>query len=113
MIEQVHEGLEVQSADGVSLGKIVRVWWGTEPVDSVTPCADETCLEVQPSAIGWSSRLYIPCSAVAAVSEQQVTLSFDAETVTSKPWVDRPAWIGADDSRSLLGLLGLSQQRGA
>ncbi|HEY0603568.1 MAG TPA: hypothetical protein VGD58_11690 [Herpetosiphonaceae bacterium] len=113
MIEQVHEGQAVQTSDGVSLGTITRMWWGTEPVDTVTPCVDETCLEVQSSAIGWGGKLYIPCSAVASVSEQQVTLSFDAATAATKPWVDRPAWITDDSSKSLLGLFGLSQQRGA
>jgi hypothetical protein len=113
MIEQIHKGQEVQTSDGVSVGTIAQVWWGTEPVDTVTPCADETCLEVQMSAIGWGNKLYIPCSAVASVSEQQVTLSCDAETAATKPWINRPAWIGADSSGSLLGLLGLSQQRGA
>jgi hypothetical protein len=90
VVEQVREGMQVQTADGMRLGKVTEVWCGSEPVSSYTACDDESCLEVQ------GGRLYIPCSVVADVSGKVVILGVDAATVQSKPWQWKPAWIPAD-----------------
>lgn len=90
MVEQIREGMVVKTADGVKLGKITQIWCGSEPINSYTACHDESCLEVQ------GGRLYVPCSAVADVSEKVVILSVDGATVQSKPWQQKPAWIPAD-----------------
>ncbi|HEY0733439.1 MAG TPA: hypothetical protein VGD69_00910 [Herpetosiphonaceae bacterium] len=93
MIEQLREGLEVQSVDGVVLGKINEVWWGSLPSGSVVPGVEETCFSIKQGMLFGRTQIYVPCSAVADVSETVVTLNLDAETIATKPWNTRPAWI--------------------
>src|SRR5438132_10742665 len=65
-IARVRKGMEVQTADEVTLGTITTVWRGVDPVDATTPADDEqcSCLEVR-----WpDGPLYIPYSALGGVA---------------------------------------------
>jgi hypothetical protein len=48
-LDQIRPGMEVKTADGITLGTIAEVWVGSDPVDSATRWDDEVCsrLEVQ------------------------------------------------------------------
>ncbi len=91
LLAQVHEGMEVKSADGKRLGKIRRVWYGTDPLHSTARCDEDMCsrLEVQQR----HTTTYIPYNAIAEVSGKCVTLKVDAATVNEKGWYRKPLWI--------------------
>jgi hypothetical protein len=84
LIEWVCEGMDVQTLDGVILGKITQIWCGAKPVTSYTPCEEESYLEVQ------GGLLYLPGSIIAMVSGKVVTLCIDAATVHTKAWQWKP-----------------------
>ena len=94
-LDQIRPGMEVQTADGITLGKIAEVWVGRDPVDSATPWDDEVCsrLEVHHGR----GRLYIPYSAIAGVSGATVSLNVEAAAVHMRPWRQPPAWILGDE----------------
>ena len=92
-ITQIRTGMEVQAADGVTLGKIAEVWVGTDPKDSTTRCDEDTCSRLEVHVRG--GRMYIPYSAIAGMSGKRVTLNVDAATAQAKPWKYRPPWIAA------------------
>lgn len=95
-VADVRKGMEVLTSDGTSLGKVVEVYFGTEPVNSFETCDDETNVEVHRSGLfGKGVTMYVPCRAVAGVSGDTVRLNVDAETATAKGWVRKPSWIGS------------------
>ncbi len=93
---QVHKGMEVLSTDGVCLGKVKEVWLGTDPASTHARCDEEVCsrLEVHHREhLIKDVVMYIPYSAIAGVSGNQVLLNVDAETANSKGWSYKPHWI--------------------
>jgi hypothetical protein len=93
MSTQLHKGMEVHTSDGTKLGKIAEVWYGSS-VGSTLPHEDESCFEVHRGFLGRET-LYIPCSAVAQVTNNIVTLNVDANTAHESPsWHRKPSWIG-------------------
>ncbi|MDP9313921.1 MAG: PRC-barrel domain-containing protein [Chloroflexota bacterium] len=95
MSTQLHEGMEVHTSDGSKLGKIAQVWFGAS-VGSITPGTEESCFEVHRGFLGRET-LYIPCSAVANVTNNTVTLNVDASAAGEMPsWHRKPAWISQD-----------------
>ena len=95
-IVQIQEGLAVQTADGNSVGTITRIWWGSIPTDQFTVADDETCFEIQHCALAQGCTLYVPCSVVADVTSDGVTLTLNAEAVKAKAWKQKPKWLPAD-----------------
>ncbi len=91
MLAQIREGMEVKSADGKQLGKIGRVWYGSDPLQRTDRCDEEVCsrLEVQQR----HTTTYIPFNAISDVSGKCVTLNVDAATVNEKGWYRKPLWI--------------------
>lgn len=87
LLEQIREGMVVQTADGAKPGKVTWVWRGAEPVNSYTACEGESCLAID------NGCLYIPLSIVADVSRQFVIMYVDAVDVHAKPWQWQPTWI--------------------
>jgi hypothetical protein len=90
-IAKVRKGMEVQTADEITLGRITKVWRGVDPVDPATPADDERCsrLEVrQPDG-----PLYIPYGAIGGIAGRSVILTITAEQVHERPWRYRPAWL--------------------
>lgn len=95
MMSQVHEGMEVMTSDGTSLGKVKEIYHGTVPTSAFQQCDDETTLEVHRGGLlGKGTTMYVPCRAIDTVSGNSVTLNVDMETASSKGWVRRPSWIG-------------------
>jgi len=93
-IGRVREGMRMVSSDGVDLGRVGRVYRGTEPADALQACADETCVEVHRESLGRETTMYVPCRAVADVAGSAVRLKLDLEAVTSGGWAKRPEWLG-------------------
>jgi hypothetical protein len=91
ILTQIERGMAVHSADGIRLGTIHTVWYGTDPRDSSGRCDEEVCsgLEVHHPA----GSMYIPYNAIAGVSGSGITLTLDAASVAEKNWAHRPAWI--------------------
>ncbi len=95
-IGQVHKGMEVHTLDGVNLGKVEEVWLGTDPASATARCDEEVCsrLEVhRRERLFKDVVLYVPYSAIAAVSGEAVTLNVDAQTAGAKGWSRKPAWL--------------------
>lgn len=96
VISGVREGMKVTTSDGVDLGKVRQIYFGTEPVDKFSQCDDETCIEVHRGGlIGKGVTMYVPCRAVESVFGETVTLNVDMETASAKGWARKPAWIEA------------------
>ncbi len=100
-IAQIHEGMEVHTADDAKLGKIARVWIGTDPSGGSTRCDEDVCsrLEVHTR----EGTLFIPSNAIARVAGKWVTLTVDAAGIHEHDWFRRPDWIEADNDWSPLG----------
>ncbi len=96
ILTQVRQGMQVHTADGVTLGKIREIWYGTDPTERDPRCDEEVCsrLEVHHGVLH-REVLYIPYNAIADVSGTQVTLNVDAATVREHPWHQRPRWIAS------------------
>ena len=96
----------VSTSDGATLGRVVKVWCGTDPNDSTEECDEDVCsrLEVRVASRGVLSGfrrtnpvdlgvLYIPCRVVAGVSDRTVTLTVTSEAVNASDWSREPRWI--------------------
>ena len=95
VLAQVQPGMEVHTADGSTLGKVVQVWIGSDPVSSTARCDEDVCsrLEVQHR----DGTRYIPYNAIERVSGRWVILNMDTAAVNEHDWFRRPLWIAADD----------------
>jgi hypothetical protein len=93
IIAQIRKGMEVQTTDGQSLGKVTEVWLGTDPAAGDPKCDEEICsrLEVHRGFLG-RSVLYIPYNAIGKVTADRVTLTVDAATVHERAWTQKPRW---------------------
>jgi len=93
-IARVSKGMEVQTMDGKELGKVTEVWLGMDPTASNPRCDEEVCsrVEVRRGFLG-RGVLYVPYSAIAAVTGKHVTLNIDAATVNEHAWNQKPGWI--------------------
>ena len=96
LIAQIHEGMEVHAADDVRIGKITRVWIGTDPASTTEQCDDDLCsrLEVQHR----DGPLYIPINMLDRVSARWVMLTIPAREVPEHDWFRPPLWIRAEAS---------------
>jgi uncharacterized protein YrrD len=94
MIARIRKGMEVHTADGQSLGKVVEVYLGTDPTASHPLCDEELCsrLEVQSGGLFKRRTVYVPYSAIADVGTDRVTLKIDAAAVSERPWNQKPRW---------------------
>jgi len=89
---QLHEGMEVRTADGSKLGKISQVWYGTS-VGGPAQSEEETCIELHRGLLGRET-LYLPYHLIKEVDENAVILSVDEQTVHETPsWHRKPTWI--------------------
>ena len=90
--QQLHEGMEVYTADETKLGKISQVWYGTS-VGGPTASEEETCVELHLGLLG-RDKLYLPCHLVTDVTGNAVRLAVDEQAVRETPsWHRKPAWI--------------------
>ncbi len=99
IMTRIRPGMQVQGADGRSVGKVREVWIGTDPRQSSERCDEEECsrLEVHHGA----ATLYVPYNAIAEVTGKAVQLQMDAALVNEKGWHRKPRWI-PDEARSNL-----------
>jgi hypothetical protein len=89
---QLHEGMEVYTADGTKLGKISQVWYGTS-VGVPTTTEEETCFELHRGLLGRET-LYLPYRLVTDITGSTIRLSADEQTIRETPsWHRKPAWI--------------------
>ena len=93
-IARIRKGMEVQTTDGKTLGKVAAVWLGTDPSASSPRCDEDLCSRVEVHH-GFVSRsvLYVPYSAIAGVAGDFVMLSVDAATVHEHDWSRMPGWV--------------------
>ncbi len=90
----VRKGSEVHSSDGTKLGKVAEVWFGTDPAHSAERCDEDLCSRIEVhQGLLHKTVLYIPYNAIGQISGNTVTLNVDEESVRSKGWTHRPAWI--------------------
>jgi hypothetical protein len=99
-IGQIHKGMRVHASDGTELGKVQAMWPGIDPTSASVRCDEEVCsrIEVRQGKGRQVRTLYIPHNAVEGVSGDVVTLSVSTETIGSRAWVIRPAWIPSKGS---------------
>ena len=101
VIDQVREGMTVQSADGHTLGKIAQVWIGSDPAMGTGPCDEDICSRIEVRQR--DGTLYIPANMIASVAGRSVTLTADQALVNEHDWYRAPSWIPADDPLHGLG----------
>ncbi len=92
-ISQVRVGMDVVTSDGDSLGRVTQVYSGTEPSDPLEQCEDESCMEVHRQLLGREFVDYIPCRAIADVSEDAVRLKVGTDAAGIQGWGSRPGWL--------------------
>ena len=92
---EVRKGMDVQTTDGVRLGKVKEIWWGSDPTTGSPRCDEDVCsrIEVRRGFLGRDVH-YIPVNAIAKVSGKSVVLNVDRATVDEKLWSFKPGWIG-------------------
>ncbi len=100
-ITQVREGMTVHTADGTNLGKVTRIWYGTDPTANTTRCDEEICsrIEVHHRNLLKDNVLYIPYHVVGEIDSNNVRLSIDAATVYDHDWRQRPRWLGQEPDK--------------
>ena len=91
IVEQIREGMKVESSDGWHLGKVARVWFG-DAETYVEVLIEPTWKAFLMAGVDESAALYIPSNAIGQVSKKalgsRVTLTIDAErarTMTQRP----------------------------
>ncbi len=86
--------MEVQTSDGIRLGKVKEIWYGTDPTESSSRCDEEVCSRLEVRR-GFLRRdvLYIPYNAITEVLAGRVTLNVDVATLNEKAWNQKPHWI--------------------
>ena len=91
---QVRKGMQVKTADGVKLGKIKEIWYGTDPTEQEPRCDEAVCsrLEVVHGLVR-REVFYIPYNALADVAGRSVILNVDAAALDEKGWTFKPQWI--------------------
>ena len=94
---QIHEGMEVKTSDGKTLGRIANVWVGTDPISSSVRCDDEVCSRLEVHLPHRRGRRYIPYSVIAGVSGRSVNLNVDEKTVNERLWHQRPPWLPPEE----------------
>ena len=87
-------GKQVLTNEGTVIGTITAVWRGTDANDQAR---HEDTLGVQRPEQGEAGLLYIPSSAIANETAQNVTLMVDMSQVASRGWRFRPTWLSQDD----------------
>ncbi len=94
---QVRKGMKVKTSDGVRVGTVKEVWYGTDPANSTTLCDEDVCSRLEVHQ-GWLRKrvLYVPYSAVADVFGTDVILNVDAVAAKEKRWDRRPGWLPVD-----------------
>jgi hypothetical protein len=95
-IGQIRKGMRVHASDGTDLGKVTEVWLGTDPKAAHARCDEEVCSRIEVHRRERLFRdvvLYVPYSAIAAVSGKDVVLYVDAQTAGAKGWSRKPAWL--------------------
>jgi uncharacterized protein YrrD len=94
VIARVRKGMEVHTTDGQTLGKVTEVYLGADPTASNPLCDEALCsrLEVQRGGLFKRTTLYVPYSAIADVTADQVLLNIDAATASERPWHQKPRW---------------------
>ncbi len=98
VVARVRKGMEVHTADGQTLGKVAKVWLGTDPTAANPRCDEEICSRLEVTSGGFFKRrvLYVPANTLANVTADRVILSLDAATVNERDWVQRPRWMGEE-----------------
>lgn len=88
-------GKQVVANDGAVIGTITAIWQGADANDRAS---HEDTLGVQPPDQGDGGLLYIPSSAIASETAQQVALTVDRTQVANRGWRFRPTWLSETGS---------------
>ena len=97
VLTEIRKGMEVQFADGPTLGRVGEIWPGVDPPIRAEPCDEEICSRVE-VRYGLAGRevWYIPYHGIAGVSGTTVVLNVDAATLNATGWRNKPPWIPAN-----------------
>ncbi len=101
VVARVRKGMEVHTADGQTLGKVAKVWLGTDPTAATPRCDEEICSRLEVTSGGFFKRrvLYVPSNTLANVTADRVILGLDAAMVNERDWVQRPRWMGEEPDK--------------
>lgn len=95
-VNQIHEGMHVEDADGDTIGTISAVYQPIRVVSTTTSGptpAGDTYLKVHTGLPLLGKNLYIPASAIRDVTVDRVILNIDETRIDEQGWDERPAWI--------------------
>ena len=91
-VQKLHPGMRVQTSDGSMLGKVARLWRGS---DEAAPHGEEiVVLQVR----GRGGFLWVPVGAILTVSAWRVTLSRPVGEMPFEDWSRKPLWISRQES---------------
>ena len=101
IVTHVRQGMSVHTADGTHLGKVTRIWYGSDPTSNTIRCDEEICsrLEVHHGTLLKDNVLYIPYHVIGEVVGNDVRLNIDAATVYDHDWLQRPRWMGQEPDK--------------
>jgi len=95
-VNQIHEGMHVEDADGDSIGTVGAIYQPMRVVattSSAAAQAGDTYLKVHAGLAFLGKSLYIPVSAIRDVTADRIILRIDETDLDKQGWDERPAWI--------------------
>lgn len=102
----IRNGMHVRTDDGVSLGKVAHVWFGSDPQSRSQPCDEDQCSRLEVHFPYGGGACYIPYTAIADVSGKIVSLNLSEDEFNQKTWHRRPRWLPAEGESPVLDVLG-------
>ena len=93
------EGMDVYDVEGDKVGTVGEIFRPARVASTAASAgepAGESYLQVDTGLLGLGKDLFIPASAVGAVSGDRVTLNVDKDALDELGWDRRPDWIKDD-----------------
>jgi hypothetical protein len=98
---RISEGMDVYDLGGDKVGTVGEIYQAARVSSTAATSAEPTgtpYLKVDTGFLGLGKDLFIPASAVADVTADQVVLNVDKDRVEEMGWDRRPDWLREDDS---------------
>lgn len=113
---QVRDGMEIETSNGIVLGRVEGVLWGTDATgqrQSLAQLGIRESADTEDEAVAAGgdvsdavltarhepsgSIIFVPHQAVASVSGQRVKLFVDDQAVEASAWRTPPDWVRAEE----------------
>ena len=95
-VNQIHEGMHVEDADGDKIGTVGAIYQpirvASTTASNATPAGD-VYLKVHAGLSFLGKNLYIPASAIRDVTDDRIILRVDETDLEKQGWDERPSWI--------------------